>query len=237
MVTALAVQKKLYREANEKKAKILAGFFKTGPGEYAAGDKFLGVIVPKIRKIAKEHYSDINLKEIEKLIHSPFHEERLTGLIILTYQFPLATATEQKQIFNLYLENLKYINNWDLVDLTADRIVGEYLKDKNKKILFRLASSPELWSRRVAILATFCYIKNQDPKWTLLIAKKLLNDQHDLIHKAVGWMLREIGKRCGEKIEEDFLKKHFHIMPRTTLRYAIERFSPKKKMYYMKKPS
>ncbi len=236
MITAKQLQSELKRVSDSVKAKILAGFFKTGKGEYGEGDKFIGVTIPKIRKLAKLYFRTISLSEIGKIIHSPIHEERLLGLIILTYKFPRVTPIEQEKIYKFYLKNLKYINNWDLIDLTADRIVGEYLKNKDKIILIKLANSKILWHRRIAIIATFNYIKSGDATWTLKIAEILLNDHHDLIHKAVGWMLREIGKRIHPATEEKFLQKYYPVMPRTMLRYAIERFPEETRQWYLKKP-
>jgi len=226
---------------NPSKAKILERFFKTGKGEYGEGDKFLGIVVPEQRKLVKKYWREISLFEIKKILQSQFHEERLVALLFLVKKFeaenekdPL-TSSGQAKIFNLYLKNTKFINNWDLVDLTAPNIVGEYLKDKDRKILYKLAKSKNLWERRIAILSTFQFIKNQDSKDALKISEILLKDKHDLIHKAVGWMLREVGKRCSEKKLEYFLQKYYQKMPRTMLRYSIEKFPEKKRQIYLKK--
>ncbi len=225
-------KKKLRKKASTKKAIILAHFFKTGPGQYGQGDIFLGVTVPDIRVTIKE-FVDLGLSDLQKLLDSPYHEERLSALLILVMKYPRADNREQKKIYEFYLKNTKKINNWDLVDLTAEKIIGPYLEDKSKDILFKLAQSKNLWERRISILSTFYYIKKGESKLTLQIAQILLDDKHDLIHKAVGWMIREIGKRCGEKEEEDFLKKHYKQMPRTMLRYAIERFEENKRLKYL----
>ncbi|MFA5990709.1 MAG: DNA alkylation repair protein [Candidatus Doudnabacteria bacterium] len=217
--------------ANPAKAKVLAGFFKTGPGQYGEGDIFLGITVPLQRQLVKQYWQDLTMGDVDSLIKSKFHEERLIALLILVKQFQ--SLNIKSSIFKFYLSHTKYINNWDLVDLSAPNIVGEYLIDKNRTILFKLAKSKNLWERRIAILATFAFIKKRDPKDSLAIAKMLLADKQDLIHKAVGWMLREIGKRCGEKILTDFLDKNVLRIPRTALRYAIERLPEKKRLHYL----
>ena len=228
------VKKDLKSLENKEKAKILSGFFKTGKGQYGEGDKFLGITVPNQRKIAKK-YVDLSIKEVEQLLHSKIHEHRLTALIIWTYQFEKADEKTKEEIYKTYLKNTKWINNWDLVDVTTPRIVGMHLLDKDRKILYKLAKSKDLWEKRISILATWAFInKRKESKDTLRISKILLNDDHDLIHKAVGWMLREIGKK-DQKIEEEFLKKYYKTMPRTMLRYAIEKFDEKKKKFYMTK--
>ncbi|MCX5749988.1 MAG: DNA alkylation repair protein [Candidatus Saganbacteria bacterium] len=218
--------------ASPQKAKILAGFFKTGPGQYGEGDVFLGIVVPDVRNIVKK-FRDITLPDCIKLLHSKYHEERLTTLLILVLKYSKADKAEKQKIFNIYINNTRFINNWDLIDLTAEQIVGEYLSDKDKSLLYKFARSSSLWERRISILSTFNYIKRGDPKETLKVAKVLLNDGHDLIHKAVGWMLRETGKRCSQKTEEDFLKGHYKKMPRTMLRYAIEKFPEKTRKAYL----
>lgn len=207
----------------------MQGFFKTGKGGYAEGDIFLGVVVPETRKLVKK-YKNIALKDAVKLLRSKIHEERLAALLILVDKFQ--TDQGKEEIYNLYLKNTKHINNWDLVDLSAGQIVGDYLFVKPKTILFKLARSKNFWERRIAIMATFNFIKKNQFKETLKIAEMLLIDTHDLIHKAVGWMLREVGKR-NLKVEDDFLKKHYQKMPRTMLRYAIEKFPEKKRGRYL----
>ena len=220
--------------ANPKQAKLLQRFFKTGKGEYGEGDIFLGIKVPEQRKIAKK-YPDLSLKEIQELLLSKIHENRLTSLFVLIEQYKKSDEKGKKEIFGFYLKNTKNINNWDLVDLSAPKIVGDYLLDKNRSILYKLAKSKSLWERRISILSTAAFIWNNEYKDTLKISGILLNDKHDLIHKGVGWMLREVGKRVSQEKEEEFLRKHYKKMPRTMLRYAIERFSEKKRKFYMKK--
>jgi len=229
MLTLLGLKKELKIKASSKKAKILQRFFKTGPGEYGEGDIFLGVIVPDIRKIVKK-YNGLKIEEVVKLLCSKIHEERLTALLIMVNKFQI--GEDREKIYNLYLKNVKYINNWDLVDLSVDKIIGAYLLDKPKLILYELARSKNIWKRRMSIIATFNFIKSNKFKEAFKIAKILLKDKHDLIHKAVGWMLREIGKRDLE-IEERFLKKYYKKMPRTMLRYAIEKFPEKKRKQYL----
>jgi 3-methyladenine DNA glycosylase AlkD len=220
--------------ADDGQAAILQRFFKTGKGQYGQGDIFLGIKVPVQRKFAKE-YSDLPINEVIRLLQSKVHEHRLTALLILILKYHAADDKARKTIFNLYLKHRKWINNWDLVDLSAPNIVGNYLLDKNRGILYKLAKSKSLWDKRIAILATFEFIKAGDAKDTFHIAEMLLNDEHDLIHKATGWMLREVGKRIGRSTEEVFLQKHCRQMPRTMLRYAIEHFPPTLKRKYMAK--
>ncbi|MGB7413473.1 MAG: DNA alkylation repair protein, partial [Thermosynechococcaceae cyanobacterium] len=197
-------------------------FFKTGEGEYGEGDQFLGIRVPVLREQAK-NFQDTPLKEVQKLLESPFHEERLCALLILVRKFAQGNPDEQTRIYTLYLNNTQHINNWDLVDLSAYHIVGPYLEDKDRRPLHHLAQSDSLWERRIAIISTFHFIRKNQFDDAFAIAKQLLNDPEDLIHKAVGWMLREIGKR-DLATEEAFLKDHYQQMPRTMLRYAIEKF-------------
>jgi 3-methyladenine DNA glycosylase AlkD len=222
----------LQKLANPAQAKILSRFFKTGKGEYGEGDEFLGIKVPISRKIAKQFYA-LSLDEIQELINSKIHEERLIALFILTEQFRKSDEAKKRSIFQFYLKNTKRVNNWDLVDLSAERIIGAYLFNKDKKVLFKLAKSDNLWERRIAMMSTFHFIKIGRYDTTLALADMLLKDEHDLIHKAVGWMLREIGNR-DLKVEEDYLKKHYKIIPRTMLRYAIEKFPEKKRQAYLK---
>lgn len=231
-MTITSPQQQLKKLANPQKALGVARFFKTGKGEYGEGDVFLGITVPQIRIVAKQ-CKDLSLKEIEKLLQSKIHEERLLALIILVNQFKQADEAKQKEFFDFYLANTKYINNWDLVDLSAEYIVGGYLINRSKAILKKLALSTSIWERRIAIIATFQFIKQKQHDHTFIIAKILLRDDHDLIHKAVGWMLREVGKRISEAIEETFLQQHYQQMPRTMLRYAIERFDEKKRKKYL----
>ena len=219
--------------SSPQKAKILSGFFKTGKGHYGEGDVFLGIVVPLQRKVAAK-YKALSLPEVRQLLCSKIHEHRLTALFILIHRFKKADERGKEDIVKLYLANTKNINNWDLVDLSAPNILGEYLLNKDRKLLYKLASSSLLWDKRIAMLATLSFIRKNDFKDALNIAELLLKDTHDLIHKAVGWMLREIGKR-DLKAEEDFLKRHCRQMPRTMLRYAIEKLDDKKKKFYMKK--
>ena len=223
----------LQKLADPEKAKTLQRFFKTGKGEYGEGDVFLGITVPEQRKTAKKH-SDLTFKDVLKLLSGKIHEHRLTALLILVIKYSKADETGKKEIVDFYLKNTKNINNWDLVDLSADKILGAYLIDKDKSILYKLVQSDNLWDRRIAIMATFHFIKNSQFKDTLKISGILLNDKHDLIHKAVGWMLREIGKR-EQATEEKFLIKYYKNMPRTMLRYATERFDENKRKFYLKK--
>jgi 3-methyladenine DNA glycosylase AlkD len=221
----------LRKSSNKLQAKILQKFFKTGAGEYAQGDIFLGVRVPVLRNLAKR-YQGLEFNETLELLKSPIHEERLLSLLILILKYLKAGSAEQERICKAYLKHSRYINNWDLVDVSAQHIVGHFLTGKNKGILYKLADSDSLWERRIAVLSTFHFIKNNDFRDTLKIAKILIADSHDLIHKAVGWMLREIGKR-DRGSEEVFLKKYCRIMPRTMLRYAIERLPELKRQLYL----
>lgn len=222
----------LKEKADSKKAKKLMSFFKTGDGQYGQGDLFLGIVVPEQRKIAKE-YKDLKRSDLQKLISSKVHDHRSVALFILTGQYQRADKNQKKEIVDFYLKNIEKINNWDLVDNSAYHILGDYFLDKNKDFLHKLAKSENLWKRRIAIMTTFGFIKQNKFIETFKIAKILLNDKHDLIHKAVGWMLREAGNRDFEK-EEVFLKKHYKQMPRTMLRYAIEKFPEKTRQDYLK---
>lgn len=232
------LKKELRSKASQEKAKILRSFSKTGRGEYGEGDVFLGVTVPELRKVVRK-YASLNLADVIKLLHSEIHEERLTALFIMIDKFQ--AGKDQEMIYNLYLQNTKYINNWGLVDSSAHKIVGAYLsrkpfdsaQGKNFSILIKLARSGNFWERRIAVLATFNFIKNNEFSESIKIAEILLRDEHDLIQKAVGWMLREVGKK-NLKIEEKFLKEYCKKMPRTMLRYAIEKFPEKKRKRYLK---
>ena len=231
-MTIQKIKKRLAQLANKEKAEILQQFFKTGPGEYGEGDVFIGVKVPDLRKVAKD-FRDIAIKDVSILLESAIHEERLLALLILVSKYVKGNETTKKEIYKLYLNKTKYINNWDLVDVTAQHIVGDYLMDKNKEPLYNLSKSKDLWERRIAVMATFYFIRHEKYEETLKIAKVLISDKEDLIHKAVGWMLREIGKR-NMVIEETFLKQHYKEMPRTMLRYAIEKFPEPKRQQYLK---
>jgi len=222
--------------ATPERAKSNAWFFKSGPGQYGEGDKFLGVSVPQQRTVAKQ-FKDLPLTEVEKLVMSPLHEERLTGVFILVGQYQRGDEVGKKAIYDFYMSHTACINNWDLVDSSAGYIVGPQLEnDPNKmKILTKLAKSDPLWDRRIAMLATFHYIMRGRADEALAIIEILLNDKHDLIQKAVGWMLREIGKRADRQILVQFLDKHASTMPRTSLRYAIEHFSSSERAQYLGK--
>lgn len=226
------IREKLKREADPGNAQHAQRFFKTGPGEYGEGDRFLGIRVPVLRKIAAE-FKNMSIEEAAELLQSEFHEERLTALFILIRIYKKGDKAVRQRIFDIYLKNTGKINNWDLVDSSAEHIVGDFLNETDKGILVRLAQSSDLWERRIAVLSTFGYIKAGRFALTLKIVEMLLTDPHDLIHKACGWMLREIGKRDAET-EELFLKKHYLTMPRTMLRYAIEKFPPEKRQAYLK---
>lgn len=227
----------LQQEADPKKAKNLKWFFKTGKGEYGEGDKFLGITVPKLREISKK-YKNLDLKELQKLLDSKIHEYRLSALMILRVRYQkslrFASLAQGKQIVEFYLKNTKKINNWDLVDLSCHYILGNWLLDKDRKILYKLANSKNIWEKRIAIISTFAFIREKQFSDTLKISEILLNDNHDLIHKAVGWALREVGKK-DIKTETNFLNQHYKAMPRTMLRYAIEKFDNKQRKYYLEK--
>ncbi len=221
--------------ASPIRAEISQRFFKTGVGEYGEGDQFLGVTVPQTRKVARA-YRDMSLKEIQVLVKSAVHEDRLLGLLILVGQFQRAKIREErKKILDVYLSltHQGYVNNWDLVDTSAYHIVGAYVYEEPSNLLEKLAGSKNLWERRIAIVATFYSICQGESEMTFRIAKLLLTDSHDLIHKAVGWMLREAGKRCSEKELEGFLKTYYQRMPRTMLRYAIERLPEGRRRAYL----
>jgi 3-methyladenine DNA glycosylase AlkD len=227
------IKRDLLQISDPNHAKRLAGFFKTGKGQYGEGDLFLGIPVPKQRKIAKKYFN-LGLNGIQELLKSKFHEHRFTALIILVSKYQKAEESIKNEVFDFLLQNIDRINNWDLTDWSAPRIIGDYLIDKDRSILYELAMSNSMWERRISILATFKFIANNDFEDALEISELLLNDKHDLIHKAVGWALREIGKR-DQELEEQFLNKHAAKMPRTMLRYAIEKFDEKKRKFYLTK--
>ena len=226
----------LDNQSSPERAAHSARFFKSGAGQYADGDKFLGVTVPQIRMVARQ-YKDLSLHEVANLLRNDWHEARLCALIILVYQYKQADGRAKMGIYDLYLSNTKFINNWDLVDTSAEYIVGAYLDNRPERltVLLRLAASDLLWDRRIAILATFAYIKAGRAGEALIVAEQLLHDKHDLIQKAVGWMLREIGKRVDSGLLIDFLEANAATMPRVTLRYAIEHFSQDKRKYFLEK--
>ena len=211
----------LVARSDEEKKIVLPRFFKTGKGQYGEGDKFLGVTVPNIREVAKE-FHNVNIEVIEKLIHSPWHEMRMCALLILVNN---SKKEVTKETFDFYLSQSKYINNWDLVDLSAPQIVGQYLLDKERDTLYKLTESELLWDNRIAIVSTLTFIRNNDLDDTYKLSLKMMNHKHDLMHKSIGWMLREAGKR-DEKRLYDFVMEHKSIMPRTMLRYSIEKFAP-----------
>lgn len=220
--------------ADEAKAAHLSRFFKTGKGQYGEGDVFLGIVVPHTRNIVKKS-PKLGFEEIQTLIDSAYHEIRLAGFLFLVKQFNKASEQEQKEIFDFYLKNAHKANNWDLVDLTCRDVIGAYLLDKDdRSVLYRLAESDNLWEQRIAIVSTWTFIKNLQFDDTLRLSEKLLAHKHDLMHKAVGWMLRETGKRNKEVLIE-FLDKHYKNMPRTALRYSIEHFDRDECAHYMKK--
>ena len=233
------LKKRVEKEKNSEQAKILQGFFKTGKGQYGEGDIFLGIKVPVQREIAKE-FSGLGVEDVQELLNSKIHEERLISLFILIDMYNRADKgggekgeKEKKNIFDFYLKNAKQINNWDLVDLSAPKIVGGWLLDKEKNVLYELANSDNLWEKRIAIVSTFAFIRAGEFEDSLKISEILLGDKHDLIHKAIGWMLREVGKRDVSLLEE-FIKENYSKMPRTTLRYAIERFEEGKRKGFLR---
>jgi 3-methyladenine DNA glycosylase AlkD len=228
-VRAHDVRRALKSLADPEKVRIFQRFFKTGPGQYGEGDVFIGVTVPNSRRVAKK-FSDLPLEEVGALLRSKVHEERLVALVILIQKY--GRALDKKEVFDFYLRNMDRINSWDLVDLSAPSILGAHLVDGGRELLYRLAKSDSIWERRMAIVATLHFIRNNDFADTLKIAEMLLHDSHDLIHKATGWMLREVGKR-DLVVEEAFIAKHCKSIPRTMLRYALERFPESKKRRYM----
>jgi len=225
----------LQQYASSADAVFLQRFFKTGKGEYGAGDVFIGVRVPQTRAVCKQ-FKDLSLPEIDRLFASPVHEHRLAAVIMLAAQYAKAAGQARQKIYELYLKNVMAgrVNNWDLVDASAEFIVGPWLWNKPKGVLFELARSDSIWCRRVSIMAAFNYVKCGDATVTLQLAEQLLHDAEDLIQKAVGWQLREVGKRVDRQLLLNFLDKHAHDMPRTTLRYAIEHLSAAQKAQYMR---
>lgn len=225
------IHKEVKKNSDPKRAKHSAGYFKTGVGEYGFGDVFVGLTVPQCREIA-EKFSDLSFEEIAELLHSEIHEERLIALLIMVHQFEHYEML-QRRLYEFYLKNTKFINNWDLVDLSAPKIIGGYLSDKPRTILHKLSKSKNIWERRIAALATFGFIKNGDFSESLSIAEELISDTEDLIQKAVGWMLREVGNK-DTKVEVEFLDKNYNQMGRTALRYAIEKFPESTRDKYLK---
>lgn len=232
-MTAKDVKQKLKSLASPGVAKSSVRFFKTGPGQYSEGDIFIGIKVPTLRTVSRE-FRSLPLEEIESLLNSPIHEERHLALMVLVLQVAKCDDAYRRVAFDFYLENTKFINNWDLVDCSAPQVVGGYLLDKSRKPLFRLSKSESLWERRIAIVSTQHFIRHDDFADTLAISHKLLRDDEDLIHKATGWMLREVGKKA-KAVLEVFLDQHRTVMPRTMLRYAIEHFSPDQRRAYLQR--
>lgn len=232
-MSAETVMEELAQAASPKKAAFLPRFFKTGPGEYAEGDQFLGVTVPLQRGIARSH-RELPLPELSKLVDSPIHEHRLTGFIILSEQFRKADEETRARLFAFCRKHLAGVNNWDIVDLVAPKIFGEHMLAHRelRKLLYTFASATSVWKRRIAIIATQTFIRRGDFEDTLALAERLLRDPHELIHKAVGWMLREVGDRDLPRLEA-FLERHAGEMPRTMLRYAIEKLQPQRRRYFL----
>ena len=227
VITALA------KLADPEKAAFYPYFFKTGPGEYGEGDQFIGVVVPNIRKVAKAN-KHLTFGDLQPLLNSPIHEHRMCALLILTYQYPLAKPDDQQNIYDYYLYNAQKgaVNNWDLVDCSAHKIVGAHLLDKDRSMIYQLAQSKQLWLERISVMSTMWFIKNDDFADALKLCEHFLTHKHDLIHKVCGWMLREIGKR-DKKALTNFLDTHAATMPRTMLRYAIERLPKDQRTKYM----
>ena len=232
-MTAKEIQQELEMYIDPVKKEYLPKFFKTGKGQYGEGDKFLGIVVPNVRLVAKRHREE-SFETVKELMRSEYHECRLCGLLILVERFKKSDEKDRKEIYEFYLSQTERINNWDLVDLSASYIVGEYLKDKSREPLYRLAESELLWEQRIAVVSTYAFIKNSDFTDIYALAKKLLTHEHDLMRKAIGWMLREAGKRNKDLLVA-FLEKYCLAMPRTMLRYAIEKFPEEERKYYMRK--
>jgi 3-methyladenine DNA glycosylase AlkD len=232
ILTIQMLENEIYSLADQEKAVFASRFFKSGPGEYGEGDRFLGIRVPVLRRLANK-YRSIELSDCCALLVSPYHEIRLVALFILVQAYQRGNEATRQEIYQLYLSHLSYVNNWDLVDCSAEHIIGQYLWNRDKSVLYSLAQSESVWERRIAIMSTFCYIKAGIFDDTLRIADILLKDHHDLIQKAVGWMLREIGKRDRATAEE-FLRPRYKYMPRTMLRYAIERYPEDLRQKYLR---
>ena len=230
-MTAADAQAAIHDLANPARTVAVSRFFKTGPGQYGAGDQFLGLTMPQQRLLARQ-FCELPLAEVEQLVQSPWHECRSVGLIIWTLQFPKAGPAGQQAIYELYLQNRRFVNNWDLVDVTCPHIVGIYLLKRDRTPLYELAAEDYLWAQRISIVATLTFIREGQFADTFALAELLFSHRHDLIHKAVGWMLREVGKRSEEALEE-FLADHARQLPRTTLRYAIERLPSARRQFHM----
>jgi 3-methyladenine DNA glycosylase AlkD len=229
-----AIREKLHAAARPEAAPVLKSFFKTGPGQYGEGDQFLGVKIPDTRRIVRES-DPLEESDIVPLLRSPIHEERLLALLILVRRYERGDTTAREAVVKLFLAEARFVNNWDLVDTSAPYILGPWLLDRDRSILEKMAKSPVLWDRRIAILATFAFIRANDFTWTLKLSEMLLGDSHDLTHKAVGWMLREVGNR-DEMALRGFLDRHVSKMPRTMLRYAIEKFPPAERKSWLARP-
>jgi 3-methyladenine DNA glycosylase AlkD len=232
MATTDDVRHDLASLADPRRAAGVSRFLQMAPGGYGEGDRAIGVSVPDQRKVAGRYWRDLSLTETAELLTSGVHEERLTALLILVRKFAKGDEDERGRIFRIVLANTGRINNWDLVDSSAPYIVGPWLIDKDRSVLERLADSELVWDRRIAIMATFAFIKVGDFQWTFRLSERLLHDSHDLVRKAVGWMLREVGNR-DRVAEEEFLARHYRVMPRVMLRYAIEKFEPERRMEYL----
>jgi 3-methyladenine DNA glycosylase AlkD len=233
--SARAARQRLAALGNKTIASHSQRFFKTGPGEYAEGDKFRGIRVPVLREVARA-CADLSFGETLALLRSPYHEDRLVALLVMVAAYKRGDEATKARIVQAYLANLKYVNNWDLVDCSAPYILGAHLWQRSRAKLHTLAGSRDLWKRRVAMISTQYFIREGESAESLRVATKLLDDKHDLIHKAVGWMLREVGQRCGTRILREFLDRHASRMPRTMLRYAIEHFTPADRAHYMRLP-
>lgn len=230
--SAAQIEAHLHEIGDPEHARFVAGYFRTGPGEYGEGDRFLGIRIPVLRALVRE-YRGVSIDTLAVLLRSEWHEARLFALLLLVDAYRRADAETRESIYRLYLENTRYVNNWDLVDSSAPYIVGPHLEERDRSVLDRLARSEVLWERRIAMLATQHFIRQGEFVTTLRIANLLVKDEHDLIHKAVGWMLREVGNRDREA-EEVFLQRHHRTMPRTMLRYAIEKFPPDLRQRYLR---
>lgn len=232
-MTAGFILNELHSVANAEKGLFLQRFFKTGPGQYAEGDLFLGIVVPLVRNIAKAN-RETPLAELQQLVESPYHEARLCALLIVVEQYKRGTEVEREALFRFYLQNARYINNWDLVDVTCPHVVGLHLLTRDRSCLYTLADSPLLWEQRIAMVSTVAFIRKREFTDTLALAERLMNHPHDLMHKAVGWMLREVGKRDRDTLTT-FLQTYATRLPRTALRYAIEHYPEEQRQYFLKK--
>lgn len=229
---AQKIKKDIRSFSDSERARKALRYFKTAPGDYGAGDVFIGLTTPQARQFAKK-YQDIALRDVESLLKSEIHEERMIALMILVKRFSAGNEKEQARLYRFFMKNRKYVNNWDLVDSSAPYIVGAFLLERDRSVLMQLARSKSLWDRRIAVVATAAFIKQGESKETFRLARILMKDEHDLIHKAVGWMLREVGKKVSERELKSFLDKYAKVMPRTTLRYSLERLSAKDRQKYM----